>query len=151
MCAAASSTGSQLIQGEETIRFRDRNHRRLTDITAEGAPDFPEIGLFIVPDDATLDPTEPWRLQLLVQRQEPGMDKAFLTFELPYSPPDKYLKRWQRQPHRRPSLPRCRRRGARGRRGQPGRTTALRQVLVERIWRGRLLDVGVLTAALVLS
>ena len=29
MSAAASSTGSQLIQGEETIRFRDRNHRRL--------------------------------------------------------------------------------------------------------------------------
>ena len=75
-----------LIQGEETIRFRDRNHRRLTDITAEGAPDFPEIGLFTLPDDAALDPTRPWRLQLLVQRQDLGMDKAFLTFDLAYTP-----------------------------------------------------------------
>ena len=82
-----------LIQGEETIRFRDRNHRRLTDITAEGAPDFPEIGLFTLPDDATLDPTRPWRLQLLVQRQDLGMEKAFLTFDLAYTPPARYLKR----------------------------------------------------------
>ena len=82
-----------LIQGEDTIRFRDRNHRRLTDLSAEGAPEFPEIGLFTVPEDAKLDPTRPWRLQLLVQRQEPGMDKAFLTFDLAYSPPAKYLKR----------------------------------------------------------
>ena len=42
-----------LIQGEETIRFRDRNHRRLRHIAAEGAPDFPEIALFTLPDDAS--------------------------------------------------------------------------------------------------
>ena len=135
-----------LIQGEETIRFRDRNHRRLTDITAEGAPDFPEIGLFTLPEDATLDPTRPWRLQLLVQRQDPGMDKAFLTFDLAYSPPAKYLKRAAPAPvaaavpaDEVPAV------------GEASLADdGARQVLVERIWRGRLLDVGVLITALVL-
>ena len=139
-----------LIQGEETIRFRDRNHRRLTDIAAEGAPDFPEIGLFTLPEDAKLDPTRPWRLQLLVQRQDPGMDKAFLTFDLPYSPPDKYLKRAPPPAAPPPvaaavpadDVP------AVGEASFAG--DSARQVLLERIWRGRMLDVGVLFAALLL-
>ena len=139
-----------LIQGEETIRFRDRNHRRLTDIAAEGAPDFPEIGLFTLPEDAKLDPTRAWRLQLLVQRQDPGMDKAFLTFDLGYSPPDKYLKRAPPPVAPAPvaaAVPA-------GDVPAVGEASfaddSARQVLLERIWRGRLLDVGVLTTALLL-
>ena len=139
-----------LIQGEETIRFRDRNHRRLTDIAAEGAPDFPEIGLFTLPEDAKFDPTQPWRLQLLVQRQDPGMDKAFLTFDLGYSPPDKYLKRAPPPAAPAPvaaAVPA-------GDVPAVGEASfaddSARQVLLERIWRGRLLDVGVLSTALLL-
>ena len=134
-----------LIQGDETIRFRDRNHRRLSDLSADGAPEFPEIGLFTLPEDAKLDPTQPWRLQLLVQRQVAGTDKAFLTFDLPYSPPGKYIKR--APPTSTAVVP-------------AGEVPAVgeasladggaRQVLVERIWRGRFLDVCVLTTALLL-
>lgn len=82
----------EVLQGESSIRFRDRNHQRLGDLAAAGAPDLREIGLFIVPDDVTFDPTAPWNLQLLVQRQTGARDKAFLTFDLGYTLPEKYTK-----------------------------------------------------------
>jgi NosR/NirI family nitrous oxide reductase transcriptional regulator len=82
----------EIIQGDGTIRFRDRNHARLGEIAAAGAPRFPEIGLFTIPHGASLDPAEPWRLQLLVQRAMGARDKAFLTFDVGYTLPDKYLK-----------------------------------------------------------
>ena len=82
----------ELIQGENSIRFRDRNHTRIGDIAAAGAPRFPEIGIFVVPDNAALDPTQPWRLQLLVQRATGAQDKAFLTFDLGYKLPGKFLR-----------------------------------------------------------
>ncbi|WP_243634806.1 NosR/NirI family protein [Roseicella frigidaeris] len=83
----------QLVQDGRTLRFRDRDHTRLGDIAAAGAPRLPEIGLFIVPPDFGLDPVEPWQLQLLVQRATGARDKAFLTFELGYRLPDQYLVR----------------------------------------------------------
>ena len=58
----------EVIQSESSIRFRDRNYRRLGAVAAEGAPDFPEIGIFVTPDGSNLDPGVPWRFQLLVQR-----------------------------------------------------------------------------------
>jgi NosR/NirI family nitrous oxide reductase transcriptional regulator len=82
----------ELIQGENSIRFRDRNHTRIGDIAAAGAPHFPEVGIFTVPDNATLDPTQPWRLQLLVQRATGAREKAFLTFDLGYKLPGKFLR-----------------------------------------------------------
>jgi NosR/NirI family nitrous oxide reductase transcriptional regulator len=82
----------EVIQGENGVRFRDRNHQRIGDIAAAGAPRLREIGLFAVPDGTTLDPVEPWRLQLLVQRAIGARDKSFLTFDLDYTLPDKYIK-----------------------------------------------------------
>lgn len=81
----------ELIQGENTIRFRDRNHTRLGSLGG-AAPDFQDIGLFTIPDGAAFDPAQPWRLRLLVQRQVGTLDKAFITFDLDYTPPQKYLK-----------------------------------------------------------
>src|SRR5690606_26872128 len=40
----------ELVQDGSTARFRDRNHARLGDLAAEGAPDLPEIALFVVPE-----------------------------------------------------------------------------------------------------
>jgi NosR/NirI family nitrous oxide reductase transcriptional regulator len=80
-----------VLQGENSLRFRDRDHKRLADLAAAGAPDLPEIALFTIPAGAPFQPTEPWRLQLLVQRPVGGRDKAFLTFELGYTVPDKYV------------------------------------------------------------
>jgi NosR/NirI family nitrous oxide reductase transcriptional regulator len=82
----------EVLQGENTIRFRDRNYERLGGLAADGAPRFNEIGLFLVPEGTVLDPTEPWRVQLLVQRAMGAREKAFLTFDLDYSLPAKYVK-----------------------------------------------------------
>ncbi|MFO1062142.1 MAG: 4Fe-4S binding protein [Dongiaceae bacterium] len=85
-----------VLQGENSLRFRDRDQKRLADLAAAGAPDLPEIALFTLPAGAPFEPTEPWRLQLLVQRPVGARDKAFLTFELGYALPDKYVHTEQR-------------------------------------------------------
>ncbi len=82
----------ELIQDTNSVRFRDVNQTRLGNLEAVGAPDFPEIALFTVPPEFTLDPTEPWTLQLLVQRVVATREKAWLTFNLGYTLPDAYLK-----------------------------------------------------------
>jgi NosR/NirI family nitrous oxide reductase transcriptional regulator len=82
----------ELVQEAGSTRFRDRNHTRLGALAAEGAPPMREIGLFTVPEDFTLDLTEPWQLQLLVQRGIGVRDKAFLTFSVDYTLPEKYLR-----------------------------------------------------------
>lgn len=81
----------QLVQGDNSIRFHDRNQQRIGSLAAAGAPDFSEISLFLVPRAETLDPTEPFRLTLLVQHATGARDKAFLTFDLGYSLPAKYI------------------------------------------------------------
>jgi len=83
----------EIIQGGETIRFRDRLHRRIGSIAAEGAPRLKEIGVFLIPEDVEFDPAEPWQLQLLVQRATGALTKSFITFDLGYRIPDLYLKK----------------------------------------------------------
>ncbi|MBO9357451.1 4Fe-4S binding protein [Bordetella petrii] len=82
----------EIIQQDGSFRFRDRNHQRLADVAAPGAPSFAEVALFVVPDDAAFDPTAPWRLQLMVQRVLSVQDKAFVTFDLPYELPQAYTR-----------------------------------------------------------
>ncbi|MBX3622906.1 MAG: regulatory protein NosR [Rhizobacter sp.] len=81
----------ELVQGAETVRFRDRLHRRVGNLRAEGAPSLREIGVFVIPEGTEFDPTAPWRLQLLVQRATGALDKAFVSFELPYQLPARYI------------------------------------------------------------
>lgn len=82
----------ELMQDGQGVRFRDRNHTRLGDLAAKGAPHLREIALFTVPDEFALDLSEPWELQLLVQRSFGARDKATLPFDLGYTLPDRYLK-----------------------------------------------------------
>ena len=82
----------ELIQDVNTLRFRDRHHTRIAEIAAEGAADFREIGLFVIPAEFGFDAAEPWTLQLLVQRAIGALDKAFLPFELRYLPPERYFR-----------------------------------------------------------
>ncbi|HQY27314.1 MAG TPA: 4Fe-4S binding protein [Burkholderiaceae bacterium] len=82
----------ELVQGTETIRFRDYLHRRVGDLRAAGAPALREIGVFLIPQGSEFDPAAPWRLQLLVQRSVGALDKAFVTFSLDYRLPDLYTK-----------------------------------------------------------
>jgi NosR/NirI family nitrous oxide reductase transcriptional regulator len=86
----------EILQEGSSTRFRDHNHTRLAALAAAGAPDFREIGLFVTPPEFTLDPTQPWQLQLLVQRSTGVRDKAFLTFDLEYVLPEQYMRREQR-------------------------------------------------------
>jgi NosR/NirI family nitrous oxide reductase transcriptional regulator len=74
------------------VRFRDRDHRRLSTIAAAGAPDFPEKDLFRIPAGVGFDPAKPFRIQLLVQREVGPIEKLFHTFDLGYQLPQKYLR-----------------------------------------------------------
>ncbi|MCB1405351.1 MAG: FMN-binding protein, partial [Rhodobacteraceae bacterium] len=76
-----------LIQGDISVRFRDRDHRRLGDVATEGAPRLTESDIFRIPAESGFDPAEPWRLQLLVQRDVAALERAFTTFDLGYQLP----------------------------------------------------------------
>jgi NosR/NirI family nitrous oxide reductase transcriptional regulator len=82
----------QIIQGDTAIRFHDRHHKRLRSLAAEGAPDMKDVDLFRTPAELAFNAALPWKLELLVGRNIGPTKKAFLTFDLDYSTPDKYLK-----------------------------------------------------------
>ncbi|WP_421566444.1 4Fe-4S binding protein [Ochrobactrum sp. EDr1-4] len=81
----------ELLQDGQGVRFRDKNHTRLGDIEADGAPQLREIALFRVPAGFAFDVTKPWDLQLLVQRGFGARDKANLSYDLGYSLPERHL------------------------------------------------------------
>jgi len=144
----------ELIQDSNSIRFRDRDHTRLGDLAAEGAPRFPEIALFVLPPEFSFDPTEPWVLQLLVQRVVGTKDKAWITFDLGYTLPDGYIKREPAAPAQHqaaksvtspaatPGTPAA---------ASPGPQTGFAaedEPLWMKIWRGNVVSIGVTIAAL---
>lgn len=81
----------QIIQGDISVRFHDRYHKRLRKLAAEGAPELKDVDLFRTPADLKFKAAEPWILQLLVGREIDPTNKVFLTFDLNYSVPDAYL------------------------------------------------------------
>jgi NosR/NirI family nitrous oxide reductase transcriptional regulator len=81
-----------LIQDDVSVRFRDKMHKRLVAVQAAGAPDFAEADLFRIPADVGFDPTKPFRIQLLVQREVGPIQKVFTTFDLSYQLPQQYMR-----------------------------------------------------------
>ena len=81
----------QVVQGDVSVRFHDKQHRRGA-VAMRDAPNFTEMDLFRIPADSGFDPTQPFRIQLLVQREVAAIEKAFLTFDLAYQLPEKYLR-----------------------------------------------------------
>ena len=81
-----------LIQDDVSVRFRDRDHRRLGGIALDGAPGFTEMDLFRIPAGLGFDPAKAFRIQLLVQREVGPIEKVFHTFDLGYQLPQKYLR-----------------------------------------------------------
>ncbi|MFI5011538.1 MAG: 4Fe-4S binding protein [Hyphomicrobiales bacterium] len=128
----------EAIQGETSVRFRDRDHIRVGDVAAAGAPSFRDVDLFVVPDGTTLDPAEPWRLQLLAQRAWGARDKAFLTFDVGYQVPAKYLR----------AVPAAAAATAVQGPGSMSQGEAAEQPLWEGMWRARPVEIGILCAAL---
>lgn len=82
----------ELLQAGQGIRFRDRDHTRLADIAAQGAPRLKEIALFTLPQDFDFGVIEPWDLQLLVHRRVGANGKVTMPFTLGYQLPERYLK-----------------------------------------------------------
>jgi NosR/NirI family nitrous oxide reductase transcriptional regulator len=81
----------ELLQDGQGLRFRDRDHTRIPALAAEGAPRLREIALFVVPAEFAFDVTEPFELQMLVQRSAEGRDKSILPYNLSYALPDSYV------------------------------------------------------------
>ncbi len=130
-----------LVQGDNAIRFRDKQHKRLGDLMAAKAPRFREIALFVIPADVGFDPAQPWRLELLAQRAVSALKKAFVSFDLAYMPPEKYL---VREPVPAPTQPQAA--------APPAAPAQFDEdggaPLWLRIWRERLVDVGILVTAI---
>lgn len=82
----------QLVQGDRSIRFRDRDHKRLRRLQADGSPELAEVDLFLIPTESSFNPAETWYLELLVSRATGPTQKAFVTFGLDYQTPDRYLR-----------------------------------------------------------
>ena len=126
----------QLIQGDANFRFRDKHYKRLGDLAA-GAPKFQEIALFRLPLKSGFRPDRPWRIQLLVQRPVGAIEKAFLTFDLGYLIPGKYLKAAPKRPAaKKPAV--------------AGVGLEPAPPLWQRLWQARFVDVGILAVALVI-
>lgn len=82
----------RLVQGARTYRFQREDHKSFEKLTAAGAPEMREIGLFSLKGEHGFDPSLPWRLQILVSGAG-GTDRGtFALFELPYQLPDLYVK-----------------------------------------------------------
>ena len=149
----------QLVQGERSVRFRDRDHKRLGGVEAAHAPAFDEAGLFVLPEDMAFDPTQPWRIELLVHRAVGALEKDFLTYDLLYELPERYV---ERVVEHRPPAERAAGRGARAPAasaplpsagpvadGLAALAPAVEEPLWQRVWRDRIVDVSVLAAALI--
>ena len=81
----------QLIQDDQTILFKDKDHRRIDRLEPPN-PEFKEIGVFRIPSSAKFDPAKSFRLELLAQRPTGAIEKAFTSYSLSYQLPAKFLK-----------------------------------------------------------
>ena len=124
----------QLIQGDLSVRFHDRDHRRLGEIASPGAPALSEMDLFRIPADSGFDPAQPWRLQLLVSRDVAAREKVFTTFDLHWQPPAQFLRELAPAP-----LPVV---------AADAGESAAKSALWQRIWQGKRLQVAALSVML---
>ncbi|HBZ45276.1 MAG TPA: regulatory protein NosR [Maritimibacter sp.] len=123
-----------LIQDDVSVRFRDRGHRRMGVIPLDDVPEFTERDLFKIPADSGFDPTKPFRLQLLVQREVAAIEKVFTTFDLGYQLPDAFLK-----PAATPAQPVA---------ATGASESAAQSALWKKIWEDKTLEISVLAAML---
>lgn len=130
----------ELLQDGISTRFRDLNHNRLGDLAPDDAPQLSEIGLFVTPKDYKLDLGQPFQLQLLVQRSTGVRDKAFITFDLDYTTPERYLNAL-------PVVAPAAQATAVATSVEEG-ADALDTPLWEHIWRTNILNISILIAAL---
>lgn len=125
----------QLIQNDISVRFRDKDHRRLGQFASPGAPQgLSEIDLFRIPAASGFDPAKPWRLQLLVQREVGPTERLYTTFDLNYELPDTFL--IKPAPQSAAPLPVAS--------ADKDVEHAAKAALWQRIWRDRAVEIGLL-------
>lgn len=123
----------QLIQGDNSVRFFDRQQRRLGALATTDSPSFVELDIFKIPAEAEFDPTEPFRMQLLAQRAIGAVQKTFLTFDLGYNLPERFMLPVATQPVII---------------GNADEETAAKSALWKRIWKDKAVEIGILGAML---
>ncbi len=123
----------KLVQGDASVRFRDKMHRRLRVVAADGAPSFTEMDIFKIPADSGFDPAKPFRVQLLVQRPVGPIEKTFITYDLGYNLPPRYLTAVAKAPA--PVV-------------ETATDTDARALLWKRIWQSKKLEIGLLIGML---
>ncbi|MFB4202468.1 hypothetical protein KBTX_00809 [wastewater metagenome] len=130
----------EMVHSGGTTRFHDYQYTRVRELAAEGAPELEEIGVFVVPAEAHFDPVQPWKLGLLVQRATGALSKVFVSFELDYQLPERYLT----------PAPKAPAAGSGNGGAAPGAATAPGRGsdLWKRVWQGKPVSIGILAALL---
>jgi transcriptional regulator of nitric oxide reductase len=80
-----------LLQGERTIQLTAEQHRNLQALAAKGAPELREIGVFVLPQNASFRAAEPFRLSLIATREDAAGAPHSARFELNYALPSQYI------------------------------------------------------------
>lgn len=125
----------QVIQGDRRWLFRDKSYKRMGDVADEQAPEFSEVGLFTIPADEGFDPVKPWRVQLLIQRATGPLEKVFITRDLAYLLPERFVKEQPRPAYTATE------------RWQDKANAAPEVALWMRVWQSRKVDIIILTIA----
>ena len=128
----------QVIHGEISHRFRDKEHSRLVRVAADGAPHLTEMDLFVIPAAAGFDPAAPWRLQILVHRPVGPIEKVFRTYEIAYDLPGAYTSEIAPPPAAEPAAQSA----------VPATAGEERNALWERIWQAKQPQLVAISAAL---
>ncbi len=81
----------QVAQGDQTVNFHDLDYYRLSDVFLKGAPDFKEMGIFVIRDNYHFNPGGEWSLSLLVRRATGPLSSVFTTFSGNYEIPEAYV------------------------------------------------------------
>jgi transcriptional regulator of nitric oxide reductase len=87
----------EIVQGLNTIRLRVDDYTRVSTLRAPGAPELREIGLFRIAHSSGFDPTEPFRLDLTLARDPPGLEPPPIV-SLEYRVSERYLVHHAEQP-----------------------------------------------------
>ncbi len=80
----------RVVQGARTFILTADGHRRLSTLAA-GAPEFREIGVFIITANSGFDAAAPWHLELAVDGRDSSRSPEL--FSLEYRIPDRFIRR----------------------------------------------------------
>jgi transcriptional regulator of nitric oxide reductase/ferredoxin len=83
----------QIVQGARTYRLTKDQHRRVDELAIADPPPLREKALFVLPEGSGFDPAAPWRLELLVARENGERGQVLASFVLPYRLPARHLRK----------------------------------------------------------